>query len=168
MWYESVTTIHKGCWWDYLYYFMFRFAEQCCVSIYYSNFFFFPSCHSYSCWKPRFEHISFLFPLIWHIILIFQSCPKVYRQIWLDAKIRSMIDIWGGHTDVDARFNLTQSKVNISFFSFFSWVYIWQLKCYLKLIIVWFPLVVGNAGTGGICAAAYKVRVSSMYRTCNY
>jgi len=33
-----------------------------------------------------------------------------------------MIDIWGGHVDVDVGFNLTQSEVNISLF--FSWIYI--------------------------------------------
>jgi hypothetical protein len=96
-WYKSTTTIRKRCWWDYLSYSMFKYTEQCCGSIYYSNFFLFPSFRSCSCWKPRFEHISFLFPLIWHITLIVLSCPKVYRQIRLDAKIKSMIDIWGGH-----------------------------------------------------------------------
>jgi hypothetical protein len=102
MWYMSTTTTHKGCWWNYLSYFVFKYVEHCCVSIYYSNFFLFPSCHFCSCWKPRFEHISFLFPLIWHITFIFLSCPKVYRQIWLNAKIGSMIDIRGGHANVDA------------------------------------------------------------------
>jgi hypothetical protein len=79
-----------------------------------------------------------------------------------------MIDILGGHANVDASFNFTQSKVSISlFFSFFSWVYIWQLKCYVKLIIVWFPPTTGNGGSGGICVIAYKVRISSMCRTNN-
>jgi len=143
------------------------YAKQCYVNIYYSNFFLFPSCHSCSCGKPRFEHVNFFFPLIWHITLIFLSCLKVYKQIRLDAKIGSMIDIWGGHADVDVSFNFTQSKVSISlfFFSFFSWVYIWQLKCYVKLIIVWFALAPSNEGNGEICATTYKVKVSSMYRT---
>jgi hypothetical protein len=29
-----------------------------------------------------------------------------------------MIDIWGGHANVDVSFNLTQSKVNITLFFF--------------------------------------------------
>jgi hypothetical protein len=78
-----------------------------------------------------------------------------------------MIDIWGGHIDVDASFTFTQSKVSISLF-FFSWVYIWQLKCYVKLVIVWFTPTADNEGSGGICGVAYKVKVSSMYRIGSY
>ncbi len=154
-WYKSTIATHKGCWWDYLSYFVLKYAEQCCVSIYYSNFFLFPSYHFCSCLKPRFEHVTFLFPLICPITLNFLSCPKVFTQIWLDAKIGFMIDIWGGHIDVDASFTITQSKVSISLF-FFSWVYIWQLKCYVKLLRVWFCPTADNEGSGGICAVAYK------------
>jgi hypothetical protein len=118
MWYKSTTTTHKGCCWNCLSYSVLMYAKQCYVNIYYSNFFLFPSCHSCSCGKPRFEHVNFFFPLIWHITLIFVSCLKVYRQIRLDAKIGSMIDIWGGRADVDASFNFTQSKVSISLFFF--------------------------------------------------
>jgi K+ transporter len=61
---------------------------------------------------------------------------------------------------VDASFNLTQSKVNISsiFFIFFMhiYIYIWQLKCYVKLLRVWFCPTADNEGSGGICAVAYK------------
>jgi hypothetical protein len=166
-WYKSITDTHKGCWWNCLSYFVLKYVEQCCVSIYYSNFFLFPSCHSCWCWKPRFEHISLLFPLIWHITFIFLSYPKVFRQIWLYGKIGSTIDIWGGHAYVDTCFKLKQSKVSISLFFFFSWVYR-VVESYVKLVIVWFLPATGDEGSGGICATAYKVRVSSMYRIGSY
>jgi hypothetical protein len=70
-WYRNITSTHKGCWWDCLSYFVLRYVEQFCARIYYSNFFLFPSCHSCSCWKPRFEHVSFLFPVIWNITFNF-------------------------------------------------------------------------------------------------
>ncbi len=42
---------------------------------------------------------------------------------------------------MDAGFYPTQSKVSISLFSFlvFMGIYIWQLKCYVELVIVWVP-----------------------------
>ncbi len=165
--YKNTTSTHKGCWWNYFSYFMFKYAEQCCVSIYYSNFFLFPSCHSCSYWNPKFEHIGLLFPFIWHITLIFLSCPKVFKQIWLDAKIGSMIDIWVAMQMWMQAFILHNPGWVFHCF-FFSWVYIWQLKCYVKLVIIRFPLATGNERNGGICATTYMVKVSSMYRIGNY
>ncbi len=42
---------------------------------------------------------------------------------------------------MDAGFYPTQSKVSISMFSFlvFMGIFVWQLKCYVELVIVWFP-----------------------------
>jgi hypothetical protein len=79
-----------------------------------------------------------------------------------------MLDIWGGHADVDGSFNFTQSKVSISLFLFILWIYIWQLKCYIKSVINWFPQATNNEGSGGICVTTHKVTVSSMYRIGNY
>lgn len=31
------------------------------------------------------------------------------------------------------------------------------IECYVKLVIVWFPLPIDNETSGGICVAAYKV-----------